>query len=87
LAVALGKAFKWQKMLEVGEARSLSALADQVGLDRSYVRRILRLVDLAPDIVQAIVAGHEPNGLSLAQLLNDVPMEWEQQRMQLGMPA
>ena len=87
LAVALGKAFKWQKMLEAGQIESVSALANRVGLDRSYVRRILGLVVLAPDIVKAILEGREPNGLSLAQLLNDVPMAWEQQRARLGMTA
>jgi hypothetical protein len=87
LVVALGKAFRWQKMLEEGEVGSLSALANQAGLDRSYVSRILGLVVLAPDIVKAILAGREPDGLSVAQLLNDVPMAWEQQRVQLDMSA
>ena len=80
LVVAVGKAFRWRKMLEAGEVGSLSALADRVGLDRSYVGRMLQLADLAPDIVQAIVAGREPDGLSLGQLLGDVPVGWEEQR-------
>jgi len=87
LAVALGKAFRWQKMLEEGEVGSLSALASRGGMDRSYVGRMLQLAYLAPDIVQAIVDGCEPDGLSLGQLLGNVPMKWEQQREQLGMPA
>jgi hypothetical protein len=87
LVVALGKAFRWQKVLESGEVSSLTALANQVGLDRSYVGRMLQLADLAPDIVQAIVAGREPDGLSVAQLLGDVPVVWQEQRMRLGAPA
>ena len=31
--------------------------------------------------------GCEPDGLSVAQLLGDMPMAWEEQRMQLGAPA
>jgi hypothetical protein len=85
--VALAKAFRWQKMLEMGEAGSLSTLAEQVGVDRSYVGRMLQLADLAPDIVQAIVDGRESDGLSVGQLLGDVPMGWEEQRVRLRVPA
>ena len=55
-------------------------------LDRSYVDRILRLTLLAPDIVDAIVAGREPSGLSLARLNNRLPLHWEDQRKRLGLP-
>jgi len=41
----------------------------------------------APDIVEAIVRGDEPDGLSLAQLVNDLAMAWHEQRAQLGMPG
>ena len=54
----------------------------RAGLDRSYVRRILALASLAPDIVEAIVEGREPSGLSLARLVKEMPMGWEEQRAQ-----
>lgn len=38
-------------------------LAASLGVDRSYVARTLRLTSLAPDIVEAILYGEEPNGL------------------------
>ena len=57
LVVALARAHRWQEMLDKGEAASLTDLADRLKLNRSYVRRILCLALLAPDIVEAILKG------------------------------
>ena len=46
----------------------------------SYVGRISRLALLAPDIVEVIVHGDEPNGLSLERLTTRVPVLWAEQR-------
>jgi hypothetical protein len=44
-------------------------------VDGSYVTRILKLTTLAPDIVEAIIDGEEPDGLSLAKLIRTFPEE------------
>ena len=49
-------------------------------MDRTYVGRVLRLTSLAPDIVEAILRGDEPNVLSLRKLQKDLPVCWEEQR-------
>ena len=50
-----------------------------------YERRLLRLAFLAPDIQQAILAGRQPRGLNLEQLIHqDLPIAWSQQREMLG---
>ncbi len=49
-------------------------------MDRSYVGRMLRLTSLAPDIVEAIIRGEEPEGVSLRQLHAGVPLCWQEQR-------
>lgn len=84
LVVALAKAFKWQKMMETGEVKSLQELAKRERVHRCYVRRILRLATLAPDIIDAMLSGNEPEGLSLRALGGDIPMVWAEQRKQLG---
>lgn len=61
----------------------MDKLAAWYGTDRSYVGRILKLAGLAPDIVEAIVTGYEPSGLSVAKLLKDLPVVWEKQRQAL----
>nr|WP_164083933.1 hypothetical protein [Dichelobacter nodosus] len=46
--------------------------------------RILKLTTLAPDIVEALINGEEPNGLSLAKLTQIFPEDWAEQRRQFG---
>ncbi len=87
LVVALGRALYWQGLLDTSRYRSIAALAEALGIDRSYARRILTLATLAPDIVQTIVEGREPSGLSLEKLVKRLPLEWEAQRQALGVSA
>lgn len=54
----------------------------------SYQRRLASLAFLAPDIQDAILAGHQPSGLSLADLMDhDIPVLWSEQRKQRGWAA
>ena len=45
----------------------------------TYVGRILRLTSVSPDIVLRILDGHEPEGISLAKLRNDLSVLWAEQ--------
>jgi hypothetical protein len=47
------------------------------------VSRILRLALLAPDIVDAILAGRTDQALMLERLERPLPASWEKQREQL----
>jgi site-specific DNA recombinase len=50
-----------------------------------YERRLLRLAFLAPDIQQAILAGHQPRSLNLELMIHhDLPNAWSKQREMLG---
>jgi len=84
LVLALAKAHQWQKMIESGDVGSLDELARENRVDPSYVARILRLATLAPDIVEAILNGREPSGLSLRKLTGNLPLLWEEQRTLFG---
>ena len=84
LIIALARAFHWQKLIDAGRYASVTELARALDVDRSYVGRILRLALLAPDIVEAIVEGQEPSGLSLEKLVKGLPAVWEEQRERLG---
>jgi hypothetical protein len=86
LAVALAKAYTWQEMMESGQVGSIKELARQNHVNPSYIARILRLATLAPDIVEAILDGREPSGLSLRKLTGNLPLLWDEQRAQLRFP-
>ena len=81
---AIHNARKWTEMLVTGQAANLSDLAKKLGLAAPYVTRILGLDNLAPDIVEAICSGCEPDCVSLARLVKGFPDDWEEQRMMLG---
>ncbi len=80
LALALARAFRWQEMIESGEAKSNSDLARKLKVDQSYIARTIRLASLASDIVEAVLDGQESDGLSLWGLRRDVPLLWSEQR-------
>jgi hypothetical protein len=86
LVIALARAHRWKDVLEQGRCPTIRDLAAAIGMDNSYVARILRLTLLAPDIIEAILEGAEPSGLSLGSLLN-IPVSWQDQRERWGFPA
>ena len=68
------QADKWNWVLARGDGNATVAeLAAAIGLDKSYVSKVLRLTLLAPKLVDAIVWGAEPEGLSVEQLLKPFP--------------
>ena len=79
LLLALARAFRWKELLESGRFPTIKALAEAVGLERSYVARMLNLTLLSPKIVEAIVAGNEPDGLSVVKLRRGVAARWDEQ--------
>ena len=66
--------------------RRLTDLAAR--LKSGCVTRILFLNSLAPDIVEAILAGIEPDGLSITKLTEQpIPEDWNEQRRLYGFPV
>jgi hypothetical protein len=80
LVKALARAWRWQRMLDEGVYATVSEIGDAENISKSYVSRILRLALLAPDMVEAILAGRTDQGMMLEQLERPLPTNWEQQR-------
>jgi hypothetical protein len=83
LVKALARAWRWQRMLDEGVYTSVSEIGDAERISKSYVSRILRLALLAPDIVEAILAGRTDRALMLEKLERPLPTDWEEQQEQL----
>ena len=74
-------------MLINGEVRNVTDLSKRLGKKNGYIDRILSLNSLAPDIIEAILAGTEPAGLTLAKLTEQpIPEDWNEQRRLYGFP-
>lgn len=84
LMKAMARAHDGYEKLLTGEVKSLRGLARQIGAHERYVSRIIRCAFLAPDIVEAILAGRQPPDLTLDKVLDKLPMDWAEQRRVLG---
>jgi hypothetical protein len=62
LIKALARGFRWRRMLEEGRYASISELAKAEKIERGYLGSLLRLTLLAPDMVEAILDGRQPEG-------------------------
>ncbi len=83
LLKALARAFRYQKLLDEGRYASISEMAVAEKIERGYLGTLLRLTLLAPDLVEAILNGRQPEGVTLPRLLEGVPVRWAYQREHL----
>jgi hypothetical protein len=87
LLKALGRAFRWKRLLDDRTYASVSEIARAEKLDRTYVGDVLRLTLLAPDIVEAILQGRQGEGGTLPSLLKAWTIEWTNQQRVTGTAA
>jgi hypothetical protein len=80
LVKALARAFRYQRMLDQGRYASITEMAAAECLERGYLGSLLRLTLLAPDIVELVLDGRQPEGLCSQQLLEPFPLDWSEQR-------
>ncbi|MFO1015074.1 MAG: recombinase family protein [Caulobacteraceae bacterium] len=78
-AVALAR--DWRKQLEAGESTTTRDLAKRFGLCPRHTARVLMLGYLAPDLVDMILEGRQPQALCLQALTaRSLPRLWSDQR-------
>ena len=83
-AIAQGiKSLPYQKLLDEGRYASISEMAAAEKIERGYLGTLLRLTLLAPEMVEAILNGRQPAGVTLPRLLEGVPVAWAHQREHL----
>jgi DNA invertase Pin-like site-specific DNA recombinase len=71
---------EWFRQLTTGERVSVRAIAQAEGLCERHVSRVLTSSLLAPEIIERIVEGRQPIGLTVRSLRERPPMLWEAQR-------
>lgn len=79
LVNALLKSYRWNQQLERGET-TITELAKQEGVGRTYISRLVGLMLLSPDIIASIIEGTQPATLHLNDLTENLPLEWHEQR-------
>ena len=73
---ALGRAFRWQKLLDTGKYATIEEIAEAEKINTSYVSRILRMTLLSPKIVEMILGGRQPTAMTLKSLQKGFPIKW-----------
>jgi DNA invertase Pin-like site-specific DNA recombinase len=77
-AIARGRA--WFEELATGQARSLQELAKRDGISRRYIRRLVGLAFLSPQLIEAILQGRQSVELTATRLTElDMPLDWIEQ--------
>lgn len=86
LVAAIAQARHRFDQLASGEMDSIDQIVDRDHVDASDVGRQIRLAFLAPDIVEAILAGTQPLELTARRLkrVGQLPLYGEGQRGMLG---
>jgi len=86
LLKAVARAHQWSEDLLTDRARSAEEIAEREGVSARYVRRLMRLAFLAPEIVEAIAGGNQPPDLTAEALAerSELPFLWTAQEKALG---
>jgi site-specific DNA recombinase len=86
LIKAIARGRQWADDLLAGRVESVAAIATREGVLPNYVRRLTRLAFLAPRIVEAIAAGHQPPELTAKALTEriELPLLWSEQERAVG---
>ncbi|MCA0245707.1 MAG: recombinase family protein [Proteobacteria bacterium] len=80
LLQALARAHLWRRWLERGDVTSYEAIAQRAGMTQAYVRKLLPLAFLAPDLTRQLLDGRRRLKGTLKMLLSKpLPFEWEAQ--------
>lgn len=81
LVRALTRAYAMREKLDRGEAKTVTDLVAQFGLGESYVRKILPIGFLAPDLMERILDGRQPARLQIGHICDGkLPLDWAAQR-------
>lgn len=83
LVKALARGFRWKRLIEDAHFGSIVELAAAESISQSYVRRLLRLTLLSPEIVKAILDGRTKT-LRLEDMRAEFPVGWAMQYLLLA---
>ncbi|QIG52441.1 recombinase family protein [Nordella sp. HKS 07] len=84
LLKAVARGHRWLSQLMEGQVEGIKSLANTHKISEKSIRSTLTLASLAPDIVEAAIAGRLPRNIGISQMI-DPPLDWSQQKQQLNL--
>jgi hypothetical protein len=76
---AIAKAWSWRRKLEAGAFSTLSDIADAEGVTPAYIRRLLKLAYLAPEVLEQILIARTSPVVSLKDMATAADQAWARQ--------
>jgi site-specific DNA recombinase len=85
LITAIARAHDWADRIMTGQCETMAEIAEQEGLSFQYVSQVMPLAFLAPSIVERILVGDHPPGLTADGLIwrEALPVRWGEQEQRL----
>lgn len=83
LVKALGRAFRYQRLLDEGRYASITEMAEAERIERGYLGSLLRLTLLAPTLVEEMMDARARCAATLPELLQPLPENWVCQQERL----
>jgi DNA invertase Pin-like site-specific DNA recombinase len=78
---AVCRAHRWRQLFEAGAVRSYLELARRERMNPGYVRRLMQLAFLAPDLIEGIISDRLAAREGVVGLTaSDIPLSWQKQR-------
>jgi len=87
LVQLIADSFKANKLVSEHPNLDIVKLADRFGRSVPRFKRLLRLSYLSPTIIESILSGEQPSGLTSTKLnhIGNLPIDWTQQQEMLGL--
>ena len=76
----IARAFRWQRLIDDGTYSTIDDMAAAEKISPSYVSRVVRLALLSPAVVETIMDGRQPAHLTMKELLEAFPLDWDGQQ-------
>lgn len=89
LVTSIARAHVWAEEILSGSVAAMTDIAIREKVSDSYVKKVMPLAFLAPDIATAILAGRQPAHLTNQMMIRhmQVPLDWQEQRRVYGFPT
>lgn len=81
---AIIRGHEFSDILDKNPDMTIKQLAAEEKLDHGYIAKTIRMTQLAPDIIEAILKGRQPQAMTLAELMRPFPNCWNTQRVHFG---
>ena len=77
----IAKSYYWHDLMIEGKVKSSTdILKIENEFNLTYIKYILGLRFLAPDIIETIINGKQPRDLTFKKLIDIKTLDWEEQR-------